>query len=50
MTQGKKLLQKLLSGSLNLNLQNVDGFIKPHQIRQGLHLIERYNLIMEDKA
>lgn len=84
MTQGKKLLQKLLSESPNLkyrevvqclkacgfhlarvrgshhifahpeipeliNLQDVDGFVKPYQIRQVLRLIERYNLIMEDK-
>jgi predicted RNA binding protein YcfA (HicA-like mRNA interferase family) len=85
MTQARKLLGKLLSGSPNLrfseamqclkawgfylarvrgshhifahpgipelvNLQDVDGFVKPYQIRQVLRLVERYNLIMEDKS
>ena len=33
-----------------VNLQNVNGQIKPYQVRQLLQLIERYNLQMEDKA
>ena len=33
-----------------VNLQNVNGQIKPYQVRQLLRFIERYNLQMEDKA
>lgn len=31
-----------------LNLQDVKGEAKPYQIRQLLHLIERYNLHLEE--
>lgn len=31
-----------------VNLQNVSGKAKIHQIRQFLRLVERYNLTMED--
>ncbi|MFC1498218.1 type II toxin-antitoxin system HicA family toxin [Verrucomicrobiota bacterium] len=31
-----------------INLQNVNGQVKPYQIRQFLKLIERYDLTMED--
>jgi hypothetical protein len=33
-----------------LNLQDVNGQVKPYQINQWLRLIERYNLRMEDNA
>lgn len=33
-----------------INLQNVDGQVKPYQIKQWLRLVERYNLMMEDDA
>ena len=29
-----------------INLQNVDGKVKPYQVRQFLRLVERYNLTM----
>ncbi len=29
-----------------LNLQDVDGLVKPYQVRQFLRLVERYNLTM----
>jgi predicted RNA binding protein YcfA (HicA-like mRNA interferase family) len=32
-----------------LNLQNVDGKVKPYQIRQFLQLVEWYNLDMGDE-
>jgi len=32
-----------------INLQEVKGETKPHQIRQFLRLIERYNLKLEDE-
>jgi predicted RNA binding protein YcfA (HicA-like mRNA interferase family) len=31
-----------------VNLQNVNGQIKPYQIKQFMELIERYNLKLED--
>ncbi|MEE9247399.1 MAG: type II toxin-antitoxin system HicA family toxin [Dehalococcoidia bacterium] len=31
------------------NIQSVQGEAKPYQIRQLLRLVERYNLILEDK-
>lgn len=31
-----------------VNLQNVKGKAKPYQIRQLLHIIEQYNLKMEE--
>lgn len=31
-----------------VNLQNVQGKAKPYQIRQVLHLVERYNLKLKD--
>lgn len=31
-----------------LNLQDVDGQVKPYQIKQFITLIEKYNLILED--
>ena len=31
-----------------LNLQNVDGKAKPYQIKQFLHLVEKYDLQMEE--
>ncbi len=31
-----------------INLQNVKGKAKPYQIRQFLHIIEQYNLKMEE--
>jgi hypothetical protein len=31
-----------------LNLQSVAGQAKPYQVRQLLHLVERYNLVLED--
>ena len=33
-----------------VNLQNVKGQAKPYQIRQFLHLVERYNLRLEDEV
>ena len=33
-----------------VNLQVVDGQVKPYQINQWLRLVERYNLKMEDDA
>ena len=30
-----------------LNLQSVAGQAKPYQVRQLLHLVERYNLVLE---
>jgi len=32
-----------------INLQEVDGKVKPYQIKQFLQIVERYNLQMEDK-
>ena len=32
-----------------LNLQDVKGKAKPYQIRQFLQLVERYNLMLEEK-
>jgi len=32
-----------------VNLQEVDGKVKPYQIRQFLKLVERYNLAIEDE-
>ena len=32
-----------------VNLQNVKGKAKPYQIRQVLHLVERYNLKLADE-
>lgn len=32
-----------------INLQDVDGKVKPYQIKQFLQIVERYNLQMEDK-
>jgi hypothetical protein len=32
-----------------LNLQEVDGKVKPYQIRQFLQIVERYNLKLEEK-
>ena len=32
-----------------VNLQNVGGKAKPYQVRQFLHLVERYNLTMGDE-
>jgi len=31
-----------------VNLQNVDGQVKPYQIRQFMELVERYNLNLEE--
>jgi predicted RNA binding protein YcfA (HicA-like mRNA interferase family) len=31
-----------------LNLQNVEGQVKPYQIRQFLRLVEKYNLELEE--
>ncbi len=31
-----------------INLQNVNGYVKPYQIKQFLKIIEQYNLQMED--
>jgi predicted RNA binding protein YcfA (HicA-like mRNA interferase family) len=31
-----------------INIQNVNGQVKPYQVRQFLELIERYNLSLED--
>lgn len=31
-----------------VNLQNVDGQVKPCQIRQFMELVERYNLRLEE--
>jgi predicted RNA binding protein YcfA (HicA-like mRNA interferase family) len=31
-----------------VNLQEVDGKVKPYQVRQFLKLVERYNLKLED--
>ncbi len=31
-----------------INLQNVKGKAKPYQVRQLLHIIEQYNLKMEE--
>jgi len=31
-----------------INLQNVDGKVKPYQVRQFLKLVEKYNLALED--
>jgi len=31
-----------------LNLQEIDGQVKPYQIQQWLRFVERYNLQMED--
>lgn len=31
-----------------INIQNVNGKVKPYQVTQFLKLIERYNLTMED--
>ena len=31
-----------------INLQNVDGKVKPYQIRQFLEIIEKFNLPLED--
>jgi len=33
-----------------VNLQNVNGQIKPYQIKQFIELIERYNLRLEDES
>ncbi len=32
-----------------VNLQEVDGKVKPYQVRQFLKLVERYNLRLEDR-
>jgi predicted RNA binding protein YcfA (HicA-like mRNA interferase family) len=32
-----------------VNLQEVDGKVKPYQVRQFLKLVERYNLKLEDR-
>jgi predicted RNA binding protein YcfA (HicA-like mRNA interferase family) len=32
-----------------INIQNVGGQAKPYQIRQFLHLVEKYNLKLEEK-
>ena len=32
-----------------VNLQNVDGKVKPYQVRQFLKLVERYDLKLEDR-
>jgi len=32
-----------------VNLQNTNGEAKPYQIRQLLRLVERYNLMLEDR-
>ncbi len=31
-----------------VNLQNVDGQVKPYQVRQFMELVERYNLHLEE--
>jgi predicted RNA binding protein YcfA (HicA-like mRNA interferase family) len=31
-----------------VNLQNVNGQVKPYQIKQFMELVERYNLKLED--
>lgn len=33
-----------------VNLQDVNGYAKPYQIKQFLEIIERYNLSLEDLA
>lgn len=33
-----------------VNLQNVNGQIKPYQIKQFMGLVERYNLRLEDES
>ena len=33
-----------------LNLQEVKGEVKPYQVRQLLHLIERHNLCLREDA
>ncbi len=33
-----------------LNLQEVKGEVKPYQVRQLLHLIERHNLTLREEA
>jgi predicted RNA binding protein YcfA (HicA-like mRNA interferase family) len=32
-----------------VNVQNIDGEVKPYQIRQFFSLVEKYNLKMEDE-
>jgi len=32
-----------------INLQNINGKVKPYQIKQLLKIIEKYNLQLEDK-
>jgi predicted RNA binding protein YcfA (HicA-like mRNA interferase family) len=31
-----------------VNLQNVNGKVKPYQVRQFLKIVEKYNLVLED--
>jgi hypothetical protein len=33
-----------------INLQDVNGKVKPYQVRQFLRLVERYNLTLEDES
>ncbi len=33
-----------------INLQEVNGKAKPYQVRQFLHLLEKYNLKMEEQS
>ena len=38
-----------LDEGYRLNLQETDGKAKPYQIRQFLRIVEKHNLIMEQK-
>jgi predicted RNA binding protein YcfA (HicA-like mRNA interferase family) len=31
-----------------VNIQNVNGQVKPYQLRQFIELVERYNLVLEN--
>ena len=33
-----------------VNLQEVNGQVKPYQVRQFLKLVEKYNLILNDRS
>ncbi len=33
-----------------INLQEVNGKAKPYQVRQFLHLLEKYNLKLEEQS
>ena len=46
MTHQKKI-EKAPSVKELINLQDVDGQVKPYQVKQLMQLIERYNLELE---